>query len=163
KFWEATMKLGYFANQNDLGLKKPFQQVMAETWEIARTCDAAGWDSIWFTEHRFGFEGYEVCPNPVLMSADIAAHTKQIRLDQGAHQAGLGAAPAAATTPAALAGDRHVALDPVGGGARPPGHVLDPAGGLAQGPLRALPRYRRQGARPRCGTRRGALPRARHV
>ena len=32
------MKLGYFANQNDLGLKKPFQQVMAETREIARTC-----------------------------------------------------------------------------------------------------------------------------
>src|SRR5580704_2484257 len=73
----SAMKIGYFANQNDLGLRKPFHQVMAETREIARTCDAAGWDSIWFTEHHFGFEGYEVCPNPVLMSADIAAHTKR--------------------------------------------------------------------------------------
>ena len=79
------MKIGYFANQNDLGLKKPFHRVVAETREIARTCDAAGWDSIWFTEHHFGFEGYEVCPNPVLMSADIAAHTKQIRLGQAAN------------------------------------------------------------------------------
>jgi len=79
------MKIGYFANQNDLGLRKPFHQVMAETREIARTCDAAGWDSIWFTEHHFGFEGYEVCPNPVLMSADIAAHTKRIRLGQAAN------------------------------------------------------------------------------
>ena len=29
------MKIGYFANQNDLGLKKPFHQVVAETREIA--------------------------------------------------------------------------------------------------------------------------------
>jgi pyruvate kinase len=40
------VKLGYFANQNDLGLKKPFHQVVAETREIARTCDAAGSPSI---------------------------------------------------------------------------------------------------------------------
>jgi alkanesulfonate monooxygenase SsuD/methylene tetrahydromethanopterin reductase-like flavin-dependent oxidoreductase (luciferase family) len=79
------MKLGYFANQTNLGLRKPFHQIIDETREIAAVCDQAGWDSIWFTEHHFGFEGFEVCPNPVLMSADIAAHTKRIRIGQAAN------------------------------------------------------------------------------
>jgi len=46
-------------------LKKLFQQVDAETREIGSTCDAAGLDSIGSPRHHFGFDGYEVCPNPV--------------------------------------------------------------------------------------------------
>ncbi len=79
------MRFGYFANQNNRHLRKPFRQVVAETREIARACDDAGWHSIWFTEHHFGHEGFEVCPNPVLMGADIAAHTRHIRIGQAAN------------------------------------------------------------------------------
>lgn len=79
------MQFGYFANMNNRNLKKPFHQVLDETREIAITCDEAGWDSIWFTEHHFGYEGFEVCPNPLMMSADIAARTKRIRIGQAAN------------------------------------------------------------------------------
>ena len=79
------MRFGYFANQNSPGLVKPFYQVVEETREIARECDQAGWHSIWMTEHHLGHEGFEVCPNPILMGADIAAHTKTIRIGQAAN------------------------------------------------------------------------------
>ncbi len=79
------MQFGYFANQNNRGLEKPFRQVVEETRELARYCDAHDWHSIWFTEHHFGHEGFEVCPNPVLMSCDIAAHTEKIRIGQAAN------------------------------------------------------------------------------
>ncbi|MDX1431224.1 MAG: LLM class flavin-dependent oxidoreductase [Gammaproteobacteria bacterium] len=79
------MRFGYFCNQNNRHLAKPFRQVVEETRDIARVCDRAGWHSIWFTEHHFGHEGFEVCPNPVMMSTDIAAHTESIRLGQAAN------------------------------------------------------------------------------
>ena len=79
------MRFGYFSNQNNKGLQKPFHQVVEETRELARYCDGNGWDSIWFTEHHFGHEGYEVCPNPVMMSCDIAARTERIRIGQAAN------------------------------------------------------------------------------
>ena len=79
------MRFGYFANQNNRHLKKPFRQVVEETRDLARTIDEAGWHSIWFTEHHFGHEGFEVCPNPVLMSCDIAAHTTRLRIGQAAN------------------------------------------------------------------------------
>ena len=79
------MRFGYFANQNDRHLKKGFRRVVEETRELAQYCDRAGWDSIWFTEHHFGHEGFEVCPNPVLMSCDISAHTERIRIGQAAN------------------------------------------------------------------------------
>ena len=44
-----------------------------------------GWDSIWFTEHHLNHEGMEACPDPLLMSADIAARTQRIRLGQAAN------------------------------------------------------------------------------
>ena len=79
------MKFGYFANQNNRHLEKPFRQVVEETRELARYCDQTGWHSIWFTEHHFGHEGFEVCPNPLMMSCDIAAHTQNIRIGQAAN------------------------------------------------------------------------------
>ena len=79
------MDFGYFLNQNNLGLRKPFQQVVAEGRQIAGYCDRTGWHSIWTTEHHFGHEGLEVCPNPVLMCADLAAHTERIRVGQAAN------------------------------------------------------------------------------
>ena len=56
------MQFGYFLNNNNLGLAKPFHQVVAEGREIAEYCDRTGWQSIWTTEHHFGHEGLEVCP-----------------------------------------------------------------------------------------------------
>ncbi|MGF1609626.1 MAG: LLM class flavin-dependent oxidoreductase [Kiloniellales bacterium] len=79
------MRFGYFANQNNRHLKKPFRQVVEETRDLARFIDEAGWHSIWFTEHHLGHEGFEVCPNPVLMSCDIAAHTTRLRIGQAAN------------------------------------------------------------------------------
>ena len=79
------MQFGYFANQNNRHLKKPFRQVVEETRELARFIDREGWHSIWFTEHHFGHEGFEVCPNPVMMSCDISAHTERLRIGQAAN------------------------------------------------------------------------------
>jgi len=82
---ESTdMHFGYFLNQNNLGLAKPFHEVVDEGRQIATYCDRNGWHSIWTTEHHFGHEGLEVCPNPVLMTADLAARTEQIRIGQAA-------------------------------------------------------------------------------
>ena len=78
------MDFGYFLNQNNLGLEKPFDRVIAEGRDIAQYCDRTGWHSIWNTEHHFGHEGLEVCPNPVMMGADLAAHTERIRIGQAA-------------------------------------------------------------------------------
>jgi len=79
------MKFGYFANQNNRRLEKPFRQVVEETRDLARYLDGQDWESIWFTEHHFGHEGYEVCPNPLMMSCDVAAHTDRIRIGQAAN------------------------------------------------------------------------------
>ena len=78
------LEFGYFLNHNNLGSGKPFRQVMEEGREIARHCDRTGWDSIWTTEHHFGHEGLEVCPNPILAGVDLAAHTERIRIGQAA-------------------------------------------------------------------------------
>ena len=79
------MDFGYFLNQNNLGLAKSFDRVIAEGRDIAQYCDRTGWHSIWNTEHHFGHEGLEVCPNPVMMSTDLAARTERIRIGQAAN------------------------------------------------------------------------------
>src|SRR5687768_1182944 len=81
----SAMRFGYFANSNNRNLTKPYQQVLNETIELAQYLDAEDWQSIWFTEHHFGHEGFEVCPNPVMMSAWTAAHTQNIRIGQAAN------------------------------------------------------------------------------
>jgi len=75
------MKFGYFCNTTNWS-KKPYSQLLDEAREIAKYCDTNNWNSIWFTEHHFNHEGMETCPNPLMMCADIAARTKQIRLGQ---------------------------------------------------------------------------------
>jgi len=42
--------------------------------------DRLGFDSFWTTEHHFQYEGYEVIPNGLLISAWIAAKTENVRL-----------------------------------------------------------------------------------
>ncbi|MCB0980807.1 MAG: LLM class flavin-dependent oxidoreductase [Acidimicrobiaceae bacterium] len=48
--------------------------------DAATAADEAGYDSFWTTEHHFQYEGYEVIPNGILISAWIAARTKNVRL-----------------------------------------------------------------------------------
>lgn len=79
------MKVGYFANVNAPGRYDEFDRVLDETRELALACEELGYDSIWFGEHHFGHEGFESLPNPILMSADIAARTSRIRIGQSAN------------------------------------------------------------------------------
>jgi len=78
------MKIGYFCNTTNRE-KKPYTQILEETRDIAIYCDKNKWESIWFTEHHFNHEGMENCTNPLMMSADIAARTKNIRIGQAAN------------------------------------------------------------------------------
>lgn len=80
------MKFGYFANMHGdgAGFDKPYMDCLDELREIARYCDQHRWDSYWLTEHHFSHEGFENLPNPLLMSADIAARTHHLRIGQAA-------------------------------------------------------------------------------
>ena len=78
------MKIGYFCNATNWKNQKSYNEILGEIREIATYCDENDWDSIWFTEHHFSHEGLEVCPNPLMISADIAARTKNIRIGQAA-------------------------------------------------------------------------------
>ena len=78
------MKIGYFCNSTNWGNKKNYNVILEEIREIAKFCDENNWDSIWFSEHHFSHEGMEICPNPLMMSADIAARTKNLRIGQAA-------------------------------------------------------------------------------
>lgn len=48
--------------------------------DSAVVAEQAGFDSFWTTEHHFQYEGYEVIPNGILISAWIAARTSRLRL-----------------------------------------------------------------------------------
>ncbi|MCL6445768.1 MAG: LLM class flavin-dependent oxidoreductase, partial [Alicyclobacillus sp.] len=63
------MKIGYFANISGPGRHDEFAKVLDELREQAIFCEHAGFHSIWFTEHHFGHEGYELIPNPILIGA----------------------------------------------------------------------------------------------
>ena len=78
------MKFGYFCNSTNWNNLKNYNQILNEIREIADYCDSKDWDSIWFTEHHFSHEGMEICPNPLMLSTDIAARTKKIRIGQAA-------------------------------------------------------------------------------
>ena len=78
------MKFGYFCNTTNW-THKPYHQLLDETKEITEYCDQNKWNSIWFTEHHFNHEGMESCTNPLMMGADAAARTNNIRIGQAAN------------------------------------------------------------------------------
>ena len=78
------MKFGYFCNTTNW-TQKPYHQLLDETKEITEYCDKHKWNSIWFTEHHFNHEGMESCTNPLMLGADAAARTKNIRIGQAAN------------------------------------------------------------------------------
>ena len=82
---ERAMKFGYFAMISNAGLKRGMAEVFDDVREIAAEVEDAGWHEIWFTEHHFGHEGYDVMPNALMLSADVAARTSRIRIGQAAN------------------------------------------------------------------------------
>ncbi|MFC5591855.1 LLM class flavin-dependent oxidoreductase [Sporosarcina soli] len=81
------MKFGIFANLAGPGRHGEYDKVLDEAREQAIYCDENGYDSIWYTEHHFGHEGNELISNPLMIGADIAARTKNIRIGQAANVA----------------------------------------------------------------------------
>ena len=51
--------------------------------EQTKLAESANFETVWLTEHHFAHNGYlNAPPNPILMSADLAAHSKKIRVGQ---------------------------------------------------------------------------------
>ena len=48
----------------------------------AKTADKSGIHCMWFTEHHFQYEGYEVTPNLILFGLAMTRHTENIRFGQ---------------------------------------------------------------------------------
>jgi alkanesulfonate monooxygenase SsuD/methylene tetrahydromethanopterin reductase-like flavin-dependent oxidoreductase (luciferase family) len=79
------MRFSIFHNIGAPGRLHEVASVLDEVRDVARYADDAGYHSIWYTEHHFGHEGYELIPNPVLMGVDTAARTSRIRIGQAAN------------------------------------------------------------------------------
>lgn len=56
------MRFSIFHNLGAPGRLDEYEQVMNETREFAQAADEAGFWSIWYTEHHFGHEGFELSP-----------------------------------------------------------------------------------------------------
>jgi len=102
------MKIGYSCNPGSADLNGPYQDVVAQIREIAIYCEHCGLDSIWFTEHHFGYFNRANLPNPLMMGVDIAARTQRIRI-------GLASATIPLWHPVRLAEDAAL-LDQLSGG-----------------------------------------------
>ncbi len=48
----------------------------------AQTMDRLGFDTMWFTEHHFQHEGYEVTPNLILFGLHVTQQTERLRAGQ---------------------------------------------------------------------------------
>jgi alkanesulfonate monooxygenase SsuD/methylene tetrahydromethanopterin reductase-like flavin-dependent oxidoreductase (luciferase family) len=74
------MKYGYFANIHDPTQSRDYSAMIGEMRELAKFCDAAGFETFWLPEHHFSVWGRELLGNPLMMAADLAARTERIRL-----------------------------------------------------------------------------------
>ena len=74
------MKFGYFDNIHDMTLERDYQEMLREIRELAVLCDEGGFTHFWLPEHHFSLWGRELLPNPILMAADLAARTRNLRL-----------------------------------------------------------------------------------
>lgn len=63
------------------GQNLPWHQIIAMFREQTQIAEQAGFTTVWCTEHHFAHNGYlNATPNPILMCADLAAHSKSIRV-----------------------------------------------------------------------------------
>lgn len=73
------VKVGYQLDfRNPLGSGRSFQDLYAQMLSQVETCDAAGFDSIWLTEHHFTEDGY--LPSMLTTAAAIAARTRRVTI-----------------------------------------------------------------------------------
>lgn len=61
----------------------PWDRVAHMMREQTQLAEDAGFTTVWLSEHHFAHNGYmNAPPNPILMGADLAAHSKKIRVGQ---------------------------------------------------------------------------------
>ena len=61
----------------------PWDKLTDEFRDIAGLLDQAGFTTVWLAEHHFSWDGWNrAMTNPILVGADLAAHTKRIRVGQ---------------------------------------------------------------------------------
>jgi alkanesulfonate monooxygenase SsuD/methylene tetrahydromethanopterin reductase-like flavin-dependent oxidoreductase (luciferase family) len=63
---------------------RTWTEMLDETRRRVELADELGFDGIWFGEHHFDVAGGDVCPNPVMLAADMAGRTTNIRLGMSA-------------------------------------------------------------------------------
>ena len=63
----------------------PYDQQLDDLREQTVLAEEMGYDCIWMGEHHFGPHGMGNLPNPILIGADLAARTSQIRIGQMAN------------------------------------------------------------------------------
>jgi probable F420-dependent oxidoreductase len=73
--------IGLFTGQVPAGSSRTFGQEYAETLELVRLAEAAGFDSAWVSEHHGSSDGY--LPSLLPMLAAFAASTERILLGTG--------------------------------------------------------------------------------
>lgn len=63
------------------GENLPWDRITKMMREQTRIAEEAAFTTVWVTEHHFAHNGYlNAAPNPILMCADLAAHSKRIRV-----------------------------------------------------------------------------------
>lgn len=73
--------LALFTMQSTARAPANHARLYAELVEDARRAEALGYDSIWFAEHRFWYDGW--CPAPFVAAAAAAAATTTLRFGTG--------------------------------------------------------------------------------
>ncbi len=61
-----------------------WNQVLQAARQHAELADELGFDRIWLGEHHFDVDGTDASPNPILLAADLAARTRNIRFGMAA-------------------------------------------------------------------------------
>lgn len=64
--------------------KMSWNEVLQATRHHAQLADELGFDRIWLGEHHFDTDGTDASPNPIMLAADLAARTKNIRFGMAA-------------------------------------------------------------------------------
>ena len=60
-----------------------WETLIDEYRETVKLLEEGGFEAVWLAEHHFHWDGwYRAPPNPILLGADLAAHTTKLRLGQ---------------------------------------------------------------------------------
>ena len=73
----SEMEAGMAGTRRDL-----YGKMLREISEQAQLADSLGYEGIYFTEHHFHVEGFEISQNPILLDLFVAMQTERIRVGQ---------------------------------------------------------------------------------